>query len=93
MKTFEVHYKSHDVIVAKDIDEARRLFAEKHNTVTPETFYDCDTGESFDVIGVCEVSEEAIFEGEEFFADEEGVMVLAKYVDEEDIRNQQTEEE
>jgi hypothetical protein len=77
MKTFEVHFTSHDIIEAESFDDAREKFKEKHSIPdAPTVFYDCETSERKDIIGFCEISELPIFDGEDYKYDNEGVMWL-----------------
>ena len=82
MKTFEIEFKSHDIIEAESFEEARKKFSEKHSIPDQATsFYDCDTQESKEVVGYCEISELPIFEDDEYLCDSEGVMWLEQFDD------------
>lgn len=82
MKSFEVGFKGFEVIEAENLEDARRIFAEKHNkttpyTIQPEYFNDLDGEENTDVIGMCEITGLAIFETDKYAVDNEtGIMEL-----------------
>jgi hypothetical protein len=79
MKTFEVEFKSHDIIEANNFEEARKKFSEKHHIPNQATiFYDCETAEKKEVIGYCEISELPIFEDDDYKYDKEGAMWLTR---------------
>lgn len=79
MAQFEIEYKSFDIIEAKDFEEARKLFSEKHYIPDSATnFYNCETHEGKEVIGYCEMSELPIFDDDEYLVDTEGVMWLKR---------------
>jgi len=81
MKQILVTFETCVDIHAESFDEARKKFAESHNMVTPVSFYDTETHELKKVIGVCEISEQAIFEDDDFKSDNEGVMWLTREED------------
>lgn len=82
MAQFEIEFKSHDIIEAKDFEESRKLFSEKHFIPDQATcFYNCETQESKEVIGYCEMSELPIFEDDEYNHDGEGTMWLKREED------------
>lgn len=75
---FEVGYKTHVTIEAENVDEARKIFAEKYPIpAQPEYFYCSKTDEHHEVIGICEIQEIAIFETDKYAVDNEsGIMEL-----------------
>lgn len=76
MESFEVHFKSFDIIDAESRDEAVEIFKKKypHPHVEPTNFHDLNTGNANDVIGFCEDCERPIFEDEPFESNKDGVM-------------------
>ncbi|WP_262246973.1 hypothetical protein [Parapedobacter soli] len=81
---FEIEYTGHITIEAKDKYDADRIFAEHHqNLGDPKSYTEIETsdevnivGQSYEVIGYCEISGKSIFEGDDFGFDDEGVMWL-----------------
>ena len=77
MKRFEVVYRMHATIEAESFKDARKKFAEQYPIpAEPMLFADLDSGDEKEVIGFCEDSEVAIFEGDDYSSDSEGVMWL-----------------
>lgn len=79
MKKFEVKVMCHIHIDAESFEAARQKFKESHPLpIVPESFQDCESGEIKEVVGICEISEIAIFEDDEYTDDGEGVTVLKR---------------
>lgn len=78
MKKFEVHYKTHVLIEAEDLEGANKKMLELFPSpaIQPTDFYETGEGKSNDVIGYCEMSGLAIFEGDDYGHDTDGVMWL-----------------
>lgn len=82
MKQYEVKINTHVIINAEDFEDARQKFKEKFPLpITPYSFQEIENsyiGEMKEVIGVCEISELAIFYDDDYESDGEGVTVLKR---------------
>ena len=81
MKKFDIEYEGKLTIEATDIDEARNVFKEKYRHLGWECGYlQINKGivEGYaEVVGHCEATGLAIFEGDEYVVDHpEGIMIL-----------------
>lgn len=81
---FEIEYIGYITVEAKDRNEANEIFVKNCNKIGyPTSFRELEpkkdhgiSGTTHDVVGFCEVSGKSIFEDDEYYEDDDGVMVL-----------------
>ena len=84
MSKWEVVYKSNTEIEAEDLVSAKEAFKSKHpsNKDSPMYFIDGESGEKYDVIGICEICDLPIINTEDYQSDEDGINMHIKCLEE-----------
>ena len=78
MKKFKIIHLAETRLEAQDArDAVEKYFAKFDNTV--KSVMDLTTSKRYEVIGYCEDTGKAIFEGDEYTEDTDGIMILKDY--------------
>lgn len=84
MKQFEVEVKSFITVEADSLREANEYMEKEFGSLETVNFFEVDGAINHEVIGHCEVSGLAIFEGDDYYYDSDGVMWLKEFDDPEE---------
>ena len=79
MAKFEVLAKMIVNVDADNLEEANKIIRENIPDAEIEYFYQEDTDEANYVVGKCEISGLSIFESDDYYYDEDGIMWLKKF--------------